>query len=97
MTDSMKDREKALEEAYIQKLEEQTIRKLAERKNSAEIRKSPITGKPMEQITIHGIIVDRCVDSGGIFLDAGELEDIIKASTSAEEGWLEKFIQKLKF
>lgn len=42
-------------------------------------RTSPITGKPMRPINYggdSGIIIDRCEDTGGLWLDAGELEKI---------------------
>ena len=99
MSDSLEQRRKALEDSYFQKMEEEAIKRLGERQNAGQERKSPITGKPMEQINISGIVVDRCVDSGGIFLDAGELAEIIKASMQAEaenSGWLGGFLKKLK-
>lgn len=42
-------------------------------------RTSPITGKPMRPVNYggdSGIIIDRCEDTGGLWLDAGELEKI---------------------
>ena len=41
------------------------------------VRKSPITGEPMKHEALMGVIVDRCPTSGGIWLDAGELEQIL--------------------
>jgi uncharacterized protein len=39
---------------------------------------SPIDGKsPMQQIVRDGIEIDRCPVSGGIWLDAGELEKLL--------------------
>ena len=99
MSDSFDQRRRALEESYFQKLEQQALSRLQSKKETGTVRPSPITGKPMEQVTLHGIVIDRCVDSGGIFLDAGELEEIIKASTAADEaasGWLSGFLTKLK-
>ena len=43
-------------------------------------RLSPITGKEMEQEVISGVVIDKCTESGGIWLDAGELEQLIEAS-----------------
>lgn len=43
-----------------------------------EVRKSPITGKDMEKVMILGELVDKCVDTGGVWLDAGELESLLK-------------------
>jgi Zn-finger nucleic acid-binding protein len=50
----------------------------------------------MEQVSLMGVAIDRCPKSGGIWLDAGELELIIKASTeSKDKGWAESFLGKL--
>lgn len=38
---------------------------------------SPITGKPMQQIVRNGVEIDVCPDSGGIWLDKGELEKLL--------------------
>jgi hypothetical protein len=99
MSDSLDQRRKALEESYFQKLEAEALARLNSKKETGTVRPSPITGKPMEQVTLHGIVIDRCLDSGGIFLDAGELEEIIKASSATDEaskGWLSGFLAKLK-
>jgi Zn-finger nucleic acid-binding protein len=37
----------------------------------------------MEIVTIMGVVVDRCVDSGGLWLDAGELEQLIEAAKNS--------------
>jgi Zn-finger nucleic acid-binding protein len=41
---------------------------------------SPITGKPMNQDKVLGVAIDRCPDSGGIWLDAAELQRLIDSS-----------------
>jgi hypothetical protein len=59
-------------------------------------RLSPITGEPLEAVTVMGVAVDRCPKPGGIWLDAGELELIIKAATEAKDkGWAESVLGKL--
>lgn len=97
MSDSFDARRKAAEESYFQKQNQEALARLKAKQESSKARLSPISGEPMEQVTLHGIVVDRCVQSGGIFLDAGELEEIIKASKSEHStGWLEGFLAKLK-
>lgn len=45
---------------------------------------SPIDGKtPMQQIIRNGVEFDRCPVSGGIWLDAGELEKLLSAAQAA--------------
>lgn len=97
MTDSFDNRRKAAEESYFQKQEQEALSRLRTKKEENKPRLSPITGKAMEQFTIQGIVVDRCVDSGGIFLDAGELEEIVKASKAeSASSWFDAFVGKLK-
>ena len=97
MTDSFEARRKAAEEAYFQQQEQLALARLKAKQEEGKPRLSPISGKPMEQITIQGIVVDRCVDSGGIFLDAGELEEIVKASKAQEtSNWFDSFLAKIK-
>lgn len=93
MNDSWDEMRRVKEEEYFQKKNQEAVERLKTRTGN---RPSPITGKPMEQITIMGIVVDRCNDSGGIWLDAGELESILKASEKAgAEGSGEGFLSNL--
>jgi Zn-finger nucleic acid-binding protein len=41
---------------------------------------SPDSGKPMKTEKVLGITVDRCTETGGIWLDARELERLITSS-----------------
>ena len=75
MSDEWKKREQALEEGYFQRVEADALERLAKKSAQPE-RLSPITGKPMVQKTLHGVVIDQCTDSQGIWLDAGELEQI---------------------
>jgi Zn-finger nucleic acid-binding protein len=49
---------------------------------------SPIDGSPMKQITRHGIEIDVCPTTGGVWLDRGELEKllaIVREEVEAQE------------
>ena len=81
--DSWEDRRKAQEESYFEKENALALQRISKRPHT-EPRKSPITGKPMEQITVMGVVVDRCPDSGGVWLDNGELEEIMKHAQGGE-------------
>lgn len=70
------DRRKAQEEEFFKKQNEAALKRIQERE-AEKPRLSPISGKPMEQITYMGVVIDKCSESGGIWLDAGELEQII--------------------
>jgi hypothetical protein len=77
MTDALEQRRRAAEEQFFEQQNKEALKRLKER---SEARKSPITGKPMKQKTLMGVTIDYCEDSKGIWLDAGELEQIIEAS-----------------
>ena len=83
MSDALNDRRKAAEESYFDKQNRGALERLA-RRAPGEVRNSPITGKPMEQQTRNGVTVDVCVDSGGIWLDPGELEALLAAGQTGQ-------------
>ena len=43
-------------------------------------QKSPLTGEPMQQEKILGITIERCKSSQGIWLDARELDRLVRSS-----------------
>lgn len=95
MSDSWNDMKRAKEEEFFDRQNREALERLKTRSGSKP-RLSPINGEPMEQISLMGVAVDRCPKSGGIWLDAGELELILKAAAdSKEKGWAEAFIGKL--
>jgi len=48
--------------------------------------KCPKCGMDLKEIEVHGVKVDQCAHCGGIFLDAGEMEQIAKQSDSGVMG-----------
>ena len=98
MSDSFNERKKAMEDEYFHKQNQEALKRLAARKvehNEAPVRKSPITGEPLIQKTIAGVVVDICEKSGGVWLDAGELEQILENSQK-DHNWLSGFFGHLK-
>jgi uncharacterized protein len=49
-----------------------------ERTKQAHWMKCPKCGMDLAEIELHGVKVDQCAHCGGIFLDAGELEQLSK-------------------
>ncbi len=95
MNDSWDERRRAQEEQYFQKQNEQALKRIKEREQNTT-RLSPVTGKQMEQLTLMGVVIDRCKDTGGIWLDAGELEQIIESSkTQGNSNWLSNLMSML--
>ena len=82
----------AKEEEYFSKKNTEAL----ERMKGTTPRKSPITGEEMVQEVIHGVVIDRCKTSGGVWLDAGELELILEhAKGTQEPGMVESFVNAL--
>lgn len=97
MSDGFDERKKALEEGFFEKVNKQKLEDLS--KKGTGHRMSPVTGKPMIREVIHGVSIDRCEDSKGIWLDAGELEELVNVLSSKEKdesvGWMTTFLGRL--
>ena len=97
MSNSWDDMKKAKEDSYFDKKNNEALSRLATKKEDKP-RLSPITGEPMEQIIIQGVVVDRCPTSKGVWLDAGELEQLMgvsQADQTGEKNFLGQFFQAL--
>lgn len=84
MGNSWDDMRKAKEESYFDKKNREALERLAKKKEAEPVRNSPITGEPMVQEVLHGVVIDRCPTSGGVWLDAGELEQLMEAALSED-------------
>lgn len=62
------------------------------REAATQVRRSPVTGEPLVQKTFHGVTIDVCPTSGGVWLDAGELEVLMKVNQSAVGGFLKNLL-----
>ena len=81
MGDAWDDRRRAQEDGYFDTLNKQALARLAAKKGKPAL-KSPATGKSLEPIAVAGVVVDRCVESGGLWFDAGELGQLLEAIKS---------------
>lgn len=100
MSESWDKMRKAKEDEYFEKKNREALERLSKNKQSAEgERRSPVTGEPMEKVIVHGVVIDRCRATGGIWLDAGELEQIVQSSKDEENtqgsGWISSFFNSL--
>lgn len=95
MSDSWDEMRRAKEEQFFDEQNKEALARL--KKQPAEIKKSPITGKAMKQSTMHGVTVDICEDSGGIWFDKGEIEIFLKNALEEVKGksFLERFIKSV--
>jgi hypothetical protein len=97
MSEAWEKREIAIEEAFFAEQNAEAIKRLQlrlESSSSIKPRLSPISGNEMIPRTLFGVVVDVCPDSGGIFLDKGELEEIVRLTKEEEpkdKGFLKSF------
>lgn len=59
-----------------------------------KVRRCPDCAKTMEVLTLHKVLIDRCPECFGIFLDQGELELLFK--TQSESGFIPSLKKFLK-
>jgi len=93
------ERKKAQEDEYFVKKERELVAKLKtkqEEEAKAEIKKScymhcPKCGEKLKERHFRKIVIDQCSGCQGIWLDAGELEQVAEREG---ESWLSRFWQK---
>jgi uncharacterized protein len=99
MANKWDERKKAQEDEYFVKKEQEQLAKLrakheAETKSAAKEASSmrcPKCGEPLKERSFQKITIDQCTACHGIWLDAGELEQVAEKESG---GWLGKFWQK---
>lgn len=99
MANKWDERKKAQEDEYFVKKEKEQLAKLkakqeAEAKEAAKKAahmRCPKCGEPLKVRSFQKIEVDQCSGCGGIWLDAGEMEQV---AGKEESSWLGKFFQK---
>ena len=100
MANKWDERKKAIEEEYFVKKEKELIEKLKakqEGEKKAQLRemcrmRCPKCGEPLKERSFQKILIDQCTGCGGIWLDAGELEEV---AGREEGGWLGKLRRKM--
>ena len=99
MANKWDERKKAQEDEYFVKKERELIAKIKE-KQEAEAQatakgafdmKCPKCGETLKERTFQKIVIDQCSGCHGIWLDAGELEQVAEKEGAS---WLGKFWQK---
>jgi uncharacterized protein len=95
MSNPLDDRKKALEEDYFRRKEQEAIEKLrakmkAEEQTKAEeaaLLQCPRCDGRLIETTIEEVKIDRCSKCMGIWLDAGELEQLTRRESG---GWFSR-------
>ncbi|MBI4527151.1 MAG: zf-TFIIB domain-containing protein [Deltaproteobacteria bacterium] len=101
MADKWDERKKALEDEYFVKKERELIAKLKAKKDEEagqavkEIchMRCPKCGERLKERSFQKILIDQCTGCRGIWLDAGELEQV----AGREEGsWINRLWQRVE-
>ena len=99
MANKWDERKKAQEDEYFVKKERELIAKMNEMQEAeaqatakgAFDMKCPKCGETLKERTFQKIVIDQCSGCHGIWLDAGELEQVAEKEGAS---WLGKFWQK---
>jgi Zn-finger nucleic acid-binding protein len=97
--ETMRLLERAKEDIYFAQRDRELIEKLKAQLRKVEDVESklhcPKGHGLLETYTFHGFVLDRCQSCGGIWMDNGELEGIIrKVARGPLSHWLDKLIGK---
>ncbi|HXG51723.1 MAG TPA: zf-TFIIB domain-containing protein [candidate division Zixibacteria bacterium] len=95
MADKWDERKKAKEDEYFIKKERELLEKLKQKQAQTKAEadppgrmRCPKCGERLKERSFQKILIDQCSGCGGIWLDAGELEQV---AGREEESWLGKF------
>jgi uncharacterized protein len=99
MADKWDERKKAQEDEYFVKKERELLAKLKAKQESeskaaaknAPHMTCPKCGEPLKARSFQKIEIDQCTGCNGIWLDAGEIEQV---AGKENDSWLGRFWQK---
>lgn len=91
--------ERAKEDIYFTERDRELIEKLRSQLKKIENKENelhcPKCQGSLESYTFHGFVLDRCQGCGGIWMDQGELEGVIRKITRGPVGeWIDKLTAK---
>jgi tRNA(Ile2) C34 agmatinyltransferase TiaS len=98
--DTMRLMEKAKEDIYFAERDRELIEKLRAElqkvNKESEALRCPKCKGPLESYTFQGFMLDRCHDCGGIWMDRGELEGVVRKISRGPLGALiDKLTEKI--
>lgn len=99
MANKWDERKKAQEDEYFVKKERELLAKLRAKQAEeakASVQKTyhmrcPKCGEPLKERSFQKILIDQCTGCNGIWLDAGEMEEV---AGREDESWLGRFWKK---
>jgi predicted Zn-ribbon and HTH transcriptional regulator len=98
----LREKERAEEEQYFKKKDAELIAKLRQAKESEqegtirELTRSrcPKCGARLHSEDLWGVTVDRCEECAGLWLDPGELEQVVEHDRKT--GWLTRYLERIR-
>lgn len=99
MADKWDERKKAQEDEYFVKKERELLEKMRAKQqaeaqqaaNEAAALKCPRCAAMLKESTFQKIVIDQCPSCNGVWLDAGEIEQLAAKESGS---WLGRFWQK---
>ncbi len=95
MSDQLEERGKALENEYFRRKEQELIEKMKsklEEENMVDIKlECPKCGGHLLETEYENITIDVCDKCSGVWLDAGELAQVV--DKNEDSGWLNRFFK----
>jgi hypothetical protein len=90
--DKLREREKAEEDRYFAQQDREKLDKLREESQAGpvELGRCPRCGTVLAERTVDEVPIDVCDDCGGVWLDKGELEQLIEREN---EGWASRWFR----
>jgi hypothetical protein len=91
------------EEDYFRRIEREKLEKrrrdAADAKLSAErsrcVNRCPKDGAELQEITYQGVVLDRCPECKGVWLDQGEFRTIVERESKAGGGFVSDMVRSV--
>jgi len=90
--DKLRDKEKAEEDRYFREQDKEKLAKLKSGEQQAQLGLCPKCGTALEARSVDGLEIDACDACGGLWLDKGELEQVVEREN---EGWATRWVRSL--
>ena len=95
MSEALEDRGKALENEYFRRKEQELIEKMKAKLEAEEMKalelQCPKCDGQLFETEYEGIAIDVCSKCSGVWLDAGELAQVV--DKNEDSGWLSRFFK----
>lgn len=95
MSDQLEERGKALENEYFRRKEKELIENMKAKLESEETTQlelqCPKCDGQLHETEFEGIAIDVCDKCSGVWLDAGELAQVVEKNE--DSGWLSRFFK----